>query len=250
MGGFPLDVKHFFANIDLSLTYGKAVAGKISIDEEYYQALSPAATAGARSSGLSPEDLLSNRLGHIYSEHAPKDGSLVASLKTFFAEADTLFRTNKLPGGEYLKKDAVDDLRAMILEHHGTDDFRDFQADKKIYTRKNAQERIKKIRAKHKDSAYGKYIRNVYGLKDGLPRDYYENSNVARLYAHPWKDKKYISIPMGTKMQSVPGSSLPILDRRKVSIYDGKHKGKEGWIVKKQLKRFTQKWHDDQDKPR
>lgn len=160
LGGFPLDLKHFMANVELGNQVGETMGRSIGIDEENWQGINPKASDAARSSSFSPEDLLSNSLGLIFSRYDDK-GNFTADLEGLLQEAATLFTTNELKNGKYIKEADVASLRSMIEKYHGTTDFRDFQKGGALYKPEN----MKANREKNTSKAgrlYKAYLEHVH----------------------------------------------------------------------------------------
>ncbi len=136
LGGFPLDVKHFMKLIDVANTKGESLAKRVSIYEEYWQGIDPKARAEGITSSFSPEDLITNYLGTVFSRHDQEDFTKYKSdiLKDFFTEAESLFSTNALTGGVYLKDADVTYLRHIITKYQEETDFRKFKKGSDIYT--------------------------------------------------------------------------------------------------------------------
>ncbi|MEM6362015.1 MAG: RHS repeat-associated core domain-containing protein [Bacteroidota bacterium] len=160
VGGFPLDVKHFFKNVELGNTVGEFVGNKISVDEEYWQGIDPDANDAARTSSFSPEDLLSNSLGLIFSRY-DDNGDFAGDLEGFLGEASTLFSTNELSGGKYITDSDVGRLRSMIQRYHGTDDFRDFNKNGDIFNSENMRNN-RNQRTSEISDFYRGYLENVH----------------------------------------------------------------------------------------
>ncbi len=153
VGGFPLDIKHFMKNVSLGNQVGETIGNKISLDEEYWQAIDPKASHQAKTSSFSPEDLLSNSLGLMFSRY-DDDGDFVGDLEGFLKEASTLFKTNKLENGKYIDNKDVKFLRGMIKEHYGTDNFKDFVKGSDLY-----KKAAKKLENK---KTYKFYLEKIY----------------------------------------------------------------------------------------
>jgi RHS repeat-associated protein len=167
VGGFPLDIKHFFTNIDYSLRIGESATETAGITEEYWQAVNTAGTADAQSSAFSPEDLISNKLGQIFSRSMPSTNNtnLSDNLAPFLKEAKELFETNYVKNGKFFTAEIIAELRAFIGEHYGTVNFMDLQKNKNnpIWQESWRLARVQEVR--------GSFWQNLAGKTWGLFTD-------------------------------------------------------------------------------
>jgi hypothetical protein len=157
VGGFPLDLKHFFKNVEVGNTVGEMSGTDFSVDEEYFQLQDPDATKAARTSAFSPEDLVSNQLGLIFSRY-DDNGDFAGDLEGLLNEAATLFETNELKGGKYIRNRDVRLLRKLISTYQGTDDFRDLHKDSDVYD----SESMRANREYRKNDSQNDFVKKAY----------------------------------------------------------------------------------------
>ncbi|QMU65727.1 MAG: hypothetical protein GKR88_16550 [Flavobacteriaceae bacterium] len=137
--GLPLDVAHFFKMAELAKSYPDFAVRMAYINEEYNQLENE--NPKGRTSAFSPEDLFSNELGVIFGSSIGTHDNMGDFLEEFFNEVKTLFTTNELKDGKYLKESNIKKLRSLAKKYYGTTDLREFTKDKDIYKLEN----IKKI---------------------------------------------------------------------------------------------------------
>ena len=163
VGGFPLDIKHFMANVELANNFGEAIANQGSINEEYWQSYNPTGTEDAKSSGFSPEDLVSNSLGILFSRF-DQNGDFADNLNGFLQEAAILFSQNELKNGKYITDNDVTALRETISKYQGTSDFRDLNKSSKLYSKESLDSNREK-RVNEMSGAFKKFLEYFHPKK-------------------------------------------------------------------------------------
>ncbi len=135
VGGFPMDMQHFFQLADLGQKLPDWAARSLAKNEENNQAqLDPVTEANGFSSAFAPEDMLSNYMGVVFGDAFNNTESLGDQMAAFMKEAEELFTTNDVANGKYLTAGEIATMRDMITELYGTSDFRDFRKDGGMYS--------------------------------------------------------------------------------------------------------------------